>query len=343
MSNNRPVASALGGGNPFGASRRPRRPSQLRRGPQTIGWRVQEGSLGAKSTLGQDELMAAVRVNARIKSGQEQVMETQVRFELLAKCGYAARGLVFILVAGLALFSGVSGGSPETKSALSTLLQQPFGRVWVGLIGAGLLGFVAWRLAQSVADADQHGRKMKALVVRAALFGSAITYLGLAACALGQACAIMGESGAGEKGLAGWIMTQPFGPYLAIAVGIGFVVGGSITSLKGLTGKYKRYLKLDTDSLAALICVYGLVARGIVFAVTGVLFVFAGINVDPNQAGNMADALHWVRQLPFGSILNIAIAIGLAAFGVYNLIEARYRIVRSPSLQQLKTSFAGHG
>lgn len=271
-------------------------------------------------------------------------MKSQFRFELLAKCGYAARGLVFVLVAGLALFSGVSGGTPETKSALSTLLQQPFGRVWVGLIGAGLLGFVAWRLAQSLGDADQHGRDGRALFIRSALFGSAITYMGLAAYALGRAFAVGGGSGgSGEKGLAGWIMEQPFGPYLAIALGLGFVIGGGVTILKGATGKFKRYLKLDDGSAASLICIYGLIARGIVFAVTGVLFVFAGMHVNPDEAGNMADALQWVRQLPFGSILYIAIALGLAAFGLYNLIEARYRIVRSPSLRGLKNALPSGG
>jgi len=266
-------------------------------------------------------------------------MRANVRFELLAKCGYAARGVVFILIAGLALFSGVAGGSPETKSALSTLLQQPFGRVWVGLIGVGLLGFVAWRLAQALADADQHGRKAKALIIRSALLGSAITYLGLAAYALGRAFAIGGNGGSGEQGFASWIMSQPFGPYLAIAVGIGFFVGGGVTILKGATGKFKRYLKLEHRSAASLICVYGLIARGIVFAVTGMLFVFAGIHVNPEEAGNMADALHWVRELPFGGILYVAVALGLAAFGLHNFIESRYRIVRPPSLGRLGSAF----
>lgn len=266
-------------------------------------------------------------------------MKNHVRFALLAKAGYAARGLVFLLVAGLALFSGLTGGTPETKSALSTLLQQPFGRVWVGLIGVGLLGFVAWRLAQSLADADRHGRDVKAMIIRSALFGSAITYIGLAAYALGHAFAVGGTSGgSGEKGLAGWIMSQPFGSYLAIAVGVGFIVGGGMTALKGVTGKFRRYIRLDERSAASWICTYGLLARGAVFAVTGVLFVFAGMHVNPDEAGSMADALEWVRHLPFGGILYAAVAIGLAAFGIYNLIEARYRIVRSPSLKDVTKS-----
>lgn len=106
-------------------------------------------------------------------------MSKGFRFDLLAKSGYMARGVVFLLVAGLALFSGVAGGKPETKSALSTLLAQPFGRVWVGLIGIGLLGFVAWRLAQSLADSDGHGGDTKAIAIRTVLLAAPSSISGL--------------------------------------------------------------------------------------------------------------------------------------------------------------------
>ncbi|MBB3310091.1 hypothetical protein FHT78_001834 [Rhizobium sp. BK196] len=267
------------------------------------------------------------------------------RFDLLAKSGYTARGIVFLLVAGLALFSGVSGGRPETKSALSTLLQQPFGRVWVGLIGLGLLGFVVWRLAQSLADSDGRGSGAKALVIRIAWFGSAATYLSLAAFAIGHALIFAGGSDeAGEKDLAEWIMSKPFGSYLAITVGAGFIIGGGITAAKGLTKKFERYLRIPNNSgVITAICIYGLVARGLVFAITGILFAYAGLRVDPAQAGSMADALQWLRQLPFGSVLYVAVAIGLAAFGFYNLIEARYRIVREPSLNDVKRALPTRG
>lgn len=267
------------------------------------------------------------------------------RFELLAKSGYVARGVVFLLIAGLALFSGIAGGRPETKSALSTLLGQPFGRAWVGLIGLGLLGFVAWRLAQSLADSDGHGSDAKAIAIRTVLFGSAVTYLGLAGYALGHALfSGGGGEGSGEKGLAGWIMSQPFGAYLAIVVGLGFIVGGVVTAAKGITKRFERYLRLaDSSGVVTLICIYGLVARGVVFAIMGIFFAYAGFRVDPQQAGSMADALEWVRQLPFGSILYIVVAAGLAAFGIYNLIEARYRIVRGPSLHDVKQSMPRPG
>ena len=245
---------------------------------------------------------------------------------------------MFILVAGLALFSGIAGAKADTKSALAALLEQPFGRLWVALIGLGLLGFVAWRMAQSLGDSDGHGKSAKAITIRLALFGSAVTYVGLAAYALTHAVSAgAGHEASGAKGVAQWIMSQPFGPSIAIVVGLGFVAGGAVTATKGVSRKFEKYLQLPNGrEIIGWVCVYGLVARGIVFAVTGILFAYAGFQVDPDQAGSISDALQWLRQLPSGSLAYVVVAAGLAAFGVYNLIEARYRIVRGPSVSEMK-------
>jgi hypothetical protein len=255
--------------------------------------------------------------------------------QTLARAGYAARGVVFMLVAGLALFSSLGGGEADTSSALQSLLEQPFGRIWVGLIGLGLIGFVVWRLAQSLGNADGHDPKAKGYVIRAALFGSAVTYAGLAVTALSLAALSGSGGGSGsEKGLAAWIMSQPFGVYLAALVGFGFIIGGGVTAAKGITRSFGRYLDIDVDrnSPAVLVSIYGLVARGVVFAVIGGFFVYAAFTVNPDQAGGMADALAFVRELPFGGILYAIVALGLAAFGLYNFVEARHRIVRTPDL-----------
>lgn len=263
------------------------------------------------------------------------------KFEWLARAGYAARGVVFLLVAGLAVFSGVGGGKANTKSALSTVLEQPMGRIWLGLIAVGLVCFVGWRLAQSLADADHHGKDAKSLVIRAALFGSAATYIGLSVYALSLALnfdAGSGNGGGGEQGLAAWAMSKPFGRYLAGAIGLGLMIGGCITIYKGVTQRFRKYLRLDDNrkSPVALLCVYGLSARGLLFAIIGIFFLYAAFTVDPQQAGNMSDALEWIRHLPFGSILYMVVAVGLAAFGIYNFVEARYRVVDAPSLTEMR-------
>jgi hypothetical protein len=266
-------------------------------------------------------------------------MNAWSKFQLMARAGYGARGIVFLMVAGLALFSSFAGGKADTKSALDTILQQPFGRIWIGLIGLGLAGFVVWRLAQSLANADGQDDDMKGYAIRAALFGSAVTYAGLALTSLGMAVQMSGGGGSGgEEGLAAWVMAQPFGRYLAGIIGIGFVIGGVVTAMKGIKRRFGRYLELDTEknSPAVLVSIYGLVARGAVFGIVGVFFIYAAFTVDPQQAGGMADALAWVHDLPFGALIYAVVALGLAAFGIYNFVEARYRRISAPEVADIR-------
>lgn len=266
-------------------------------------------------------------------------MNTRSKFQMMARAGYGARGVVFLLIAALALFSSFAGGQADTRGALQAILQQPFGRVWIGLIGVGLAGFVVWRLAQSLANADGQDDDMKGYAIRAALFGSAVTYAGLAFTSLAMALQMSGGGGSGgEEGLAAWVMAQPFGRYLAGIIGVGFIIGGGVTAMKGIKRSFGRYLDLDAEknSPAVLISIYGLVARGAVFGIIGVFFVYAAFTIDPEQAGGMADALAWVRSLPFGGIIYAVVALGLAAFGLYNFVEARYRRIATPDVGDIR-------
>jgi len=264
-------------------------------------------------------------------------MNLTSKYQLMARAGYSARAAVFFLVGGLALFSGLAGGKSDTKSALDALIEQPMGRIWVGGIALGLLGFVLWRLAQSLGNADGQNHDLQGTFIRTALFGSAVAYAGLALYAVDRALALGAQGNDGsEKGLATWAMSQPFGRYLAGAIGAGFVVGGIVTIAKGAMRKYERYLSPEVRGRRPLTiaCIYGLCARGALFVIVGGFFVYAAVKVAPAEAGSLSDALNWIRGLPFGGILYSVVAIGLASFGFYNLIQARYRIVRAPDFPQ---------
>ena len=258
-------------------------------------------------------------------------------FQLIARAGYCARAAVFFAVGGLALFSGLSRGTSDTKSALDTILHQPFGQIWVGFIALGLIGFVGWRLAQSLGNADRHPPEAKGFAIRAALFGSALAYIGLAWFAAERALGLGGPNdGGAEKGLAAWAMSQPFGKYLAAVIGLCFIIGGIVTIAKGVLRKYEQYIddEAKANRLITWICVYGLSARGLLFVIVGCFFSYAAFKVAPEQAGSVVEALNWIRSLPFGAMLYAVVALGLSSFGAFNVVQARYRIVREPRVSQ---------
>ncbi len=70
--------------------------------------------------------------------------------------------------------------------------------------------------------------------------------------------------------------------------------------------------------------------------VIGGFFLLAALTVNPNQAGSLPEAMEWVQQLPFGGILYVLAALGLVAFGIYSLVEARYRRIEAPDPAHLQ-------
>jgi hypothetical protein len=270
----------------------------------------------------------------------EDLMIPDNKLELYARSGYAARGAVYLLTATMALLSSFGGGKPDSKSAMQILLNQPFGQIWLGLIGIGLVGFIVWRLIQAIFNTDHHDNDWKGYGARAVLLVSVATYTGLAAFAIGQAfhLGFGGGSSDGGSSWTAWLMSQPLGRYLVGLVALGILGGGIANIIRGATRGYAKHFEQNWQKHTILdfICMFGLIARGVILLIVGGFFLYAAFAVDPQQAGSTADAMIWVRKLPFGAMLYIVVALGLFAFGAYGLVEARYRIVRPPTAQQAR-------
>lgn len=252
--------------------------------------------------------------------------------EWWARLGYATRGVVYLIVGGLAAIAalGRGGGTTGAKGALQTILQQPLGTFLLAVVVIGMIGYAIWRLVQAILDTDHHGSGVRALTIRAGLLASAIAYATLAVFA---ARLVFGQGGGGGSGgSTQWLLGQPFGRWLVITLG-GVLIGVGIAHIyKGGTAGFEKYLVLPRERMRWLspICQFGLIARGVVFVIAGGLIVTTAFRYNAAHAPGMESVLETLQSQPYGQALLGLVALGLIAFGVYSNIEAVFRRIKTP-------------
>jgi hypothetical protein len=259
------------------------------------------------------------------------------RLELLARLGYAARGVVNLLIGLLALLApfGRGGGATGSKGALQTLFFQPLGNIFLVVVGFGLFGFALWRVFQSLLDADGLGRTPRAVVIRLGQMVSAFAYAGLGMFAMSLLLGL--GTGGGEEQSARdwtrWLLAQPMGRWLIAAIGLA-IIGASLgTAHKAWSGSFARHLACDQATATWVMPLgrLGYAARAVVFLAIGGFLVLAAYQADPSEAHGLGGALLALQKQPFGRVLFALVAFGLAAFGTFQFAEAQYRRIDTPN------------
>jgi hypothetical protein len=250
----------------------------------------------------------------------------------MARLGYASRGVVYLAVGALAVMSALGSGRGQTtgpRGALTVVGDGPFGTSILILLAIGLLSFAAWRLLQAYYDVDHKGREAKGIAARGGQLVSAFIHLTLAIWVFTALTASGGGSGddEGSHRWTAWLLDKPGGQWLVGLVGL-IVIGAGIGQIiKGYKAKFEDHLSLDYDRWpwARAVCRFGLIARGIVVGMIGGLFIRAAVRHSAGESGGVATVLRELQQQPWGWILLTVAALGLFAFGLYGLVEARYR------------------
>jgi hypothetical protein len=251
-----------------------------------------------------------------------------------ACCGFIAEGAMYLLLGGFAL---VAATFPRERpqgylGAMHRLAGLPLGGVMLVALLAGLIAFAAWKLIQASFDPEHRDARfcVKRLLARLGYLCSAVIQ-----CALigGAAWRLFMARGATNRGhtTAQWItwaMQQPFGCWAVALIGIGIAVFGlfqiyraatvSIGVRIGLRGR-ERHLLLVAISL------FGVLTRGVVFGLIGVLLIFTAWRFQAARAQGLVAALYALREQADGSWLLGVVAFGLMAYGVFQLAKARYR------------------
>jgi hypothetical protein len=270
---------------------------------------------------------------------QQAVDEVAPWIEWLARLGYLAKALLYMTVGALATCAALrlfgtappmEGKTVGSRGAMGKLLDAPAGHLLLYVMAAGLFGYGLWRLIDAIMDPEHHGTKLKGIVKRVRNAGIAIIHFGLGYSAVRIA---MGHYSAAQDGKQSqhWTaraLATTGGKYALYAIGLGLAGYGLYQLYCAAKAKLDKHLSLGrmadgSRRLVVGISRFGIAARGVVFIATGGLVAKAVRDHNPSDAAGPVRSL---RELfNFGTIPFAIIAVGLIAYGIYQLINAKYR------------------
>jgi hypothetical protein len=253
--------------------------------------------------------------------------------ERAARIGYVAKALLYATVGILAAQAALGRGGRTTDlgGALREVVRAPLGDALVLVIALGLAGYAIWRILDAITDAEGKGGDAKGLARRLGSAARGVGHGALAVAAFGLATG-SGDGGGGDKReIASQAVDAAGGSWL-LWVAAAAVLGYACYQLyRAYAAKLGDQLDLGAASAAVGHWVIGLsragiAARGIVFGLVGVLLVRAALHENPKEAGGIRDSLRMLAEM--GRWPLAVVALGLVAYAVYELLNARYRRIR---------------
>jgi hypothetical protein len=256
--------------------------------------------------------------------------------EHLARVGLIAYGVVHLLVAWLALqlaWWGGNGESADQSGAMSTLSESPVGKPLLWVIAIGLVALAAWQAAEVLRwrrGWSATGKtRVKALRKSGNALVKAAIYIALAVLAIRFATGSGQSSSQSQQETTAGVLGWPAGQFIVGAAGLILIGSGVWHVKKGVTKSFLKQIDTTKASPSALRLVtrlgqVGFPGKGVALALVGGLLGYAAITFDPSKAQGLDGALRTVLELPYGPVLLTIVAVGIAAFGAFLFVRARY-------------------
>ena len=256
------------------------------------------------------------------RANDHEWMDRGVRF------GMVCYGVVYLLVAwlGLQLALGHQQSNASNKGALQLLAKQSFGPVLLWLVAIGLTVLVVWRVLEALVGHQEYdgGKRTRRRLMSA---GKAVIYGYVAY--LAYRFALGAGSSGGSDSTTAKVMDAPFGRFLVGLIGVAIAAYGVAQVRRGWTEKFMENLDArgssgDAGRTYRMIGKVGYIAKGVAFLLIGGLFVTAAITHKAKKSGTLDQALHSLLGYPFGQVLLILVAAGLACYGLFCFARARH-------------------
>jgi hypothetical protein len=251
--------------------------------------------------------------------------------EMVARVGLVAYGVVHLLIGWLALQIawGAASESADSSGALTTLADQPFGKVLLWLVAVGLVALALWQASEAIwgyrnLDGAKRVRKQVTSAAKAVIFAA----LGVSAAlvALGSGSSSSQSQEQATTGVLAW----PGGQVIVVLTGLIIISVGVAGVVKGVKKSFSE--EINTSSMSptarkgvARLGQVGYIAKGVALGVVGGLLSYAALTFDRQKGQGLDGALQTILAQPFGKFLLTAVALGFVAFGLFAILQSRYR------------------
>jgi len=188
--------------------------------------------------------------------------------------------------------------------------------------------FAGWRFCQAIFDADGHGNTLYGLLRRGVLAGSCLFYVALAAATVRITFAQrrVDEDQSAREWTA-WVMSHPLGRAIIAAIAVGFAAVAVGLVIKAFRARFGNRLDATEDTRKWVVPIgsFGILTRGFVFLMIGAFLGSAAYDANSREVVSLSGVLRAMQQQDHGGLFLGAAALGLLAFGVFEVIAAALR------------------
>jgi hypothetical protein len=258
----------------------------------------------------------------------------------VSRLGLVCRGTVYLLVGYLALrlalaTHGRSAAPASSTGAVQAVTEPAWGRVLLVLLVAGLGAYALTQLIEAVFRPARAGNAIGRWRQRAVSSWGCLLYLAfcLSTARLLAATRPKGTAGSEHRqdtDMTAALLQTGWGRLLLALAGVAAVAAGVEVGRRSVrldfqerftTAHMSRALAMLTRALGGVGCA----ARAVVFVLTGFFILKAAVLSSAKQTKGLDAVFRSVASTAYGSWLLALLASGLLCYGLYCLLEARYR------------------
>jgi hypothetical protein len=247
---------------------------------------------------------------------------------LMARIGFAARGLIYLLIGGSAARAALRSDEPPHgfTESVHDLIRLPFGRALIVVIALGLACFAGWLAIRGFNQA-RRARHAKRWLFAAGMLGDAMLYIGFVVVVLSRA---FGEGTGGDRDVqlwTRWLFAHATGRTILGVVGLGLIAGGISMAVWTWSVDVERSVALAprNKEVTEAISRYGLTGRAAALGLVGGYLLAAAIDADPSKAHGLGGVLQSLRGNSYGWASVLLFGSAFAASAFFDFIEAVYR------------------